>query len=402
MALCHEHSNRPGAGEDLLRQVVKGFGAARRRRLGYLFDETLFTLRKGDRMGATQSKGTSSGERSRGADTPLGLVGIQESDDPCLWERSAQPWEIIGTPVGPGPFLVRKVFVATPNCILYRESYASRIRVQVLSPEGMLACAVPIRPGVRTSYFRRPLHEQGLPATLPAGLEAVLDQGQEHLLLLVHLALLRQILPVERASRLEAGAAARVLPASRQATQGLGRWLNALLARVHRSPEMLQHPAAIRALERELVLGLVARIELPGPPAPLASESRGRRGFDRAIETIRYGDLTSLDSATLCAAAGVSLRTLEYAFQENLGVSPAAFIRQLRLHALRRSLLASAAGESTVTELAYHLGFTQLGRLAQDYRRVFGEVPSATLARPFPGDDPPFWKGQGPPPLRAA
>lgn len=57
-------------------------------------------------------------------------------------------------------------------------------------------------------------------------------------------------------------------------------------------------------------------------------------------------------------------------------------------------LLASRLGESTVTDLAYHLGLTQLGRLAGDYRCAFGEAPSATLARPFQGDAPYFWPGK--------
>ena len=328
-----------------------------------------------------------------GGGAPLALVGIHENDDPCCWERSAQPWEVIGTPIGSGPFRIRKVFLATPNCILYRESCVTRIRVQALSPEGMLACAVPVKPGSQTSYFRRPLHERGLPATLPTGLEAVLDQGQEHLLFLVQRFLLNQHLPPEQVELLEAGAAARVLPARAETVRGLGRWLNGVLARVHGSPEMLRYPAAVLALERELVLGFAARVlpkECPTLPKP---KSRRRRGYDRAIEAIRYADLTTLELGGLCAAAGVSARALEYAFRENLGVSPGAFIRQLRLHALRRALLASAAGESTVTELAYHLGFTQLGRLAAHYRSVFGEPPSSTLARPFPGDYPPFWMG---------
>lgn len=332
--------------------------------------------------------------RAREAATPTALVGIHENDDPCRWERSAQPWEVFGTKIGPGPFRIRKVFVATANCILYRETYASRMRVQALSPDGMLCCAVPLKPGPRTSYFGLPLHERGMPATLPTGLEAVLDQGQAHLLLLVHLSLLREIFPAEQAFLLEAGAAARLLPASGQSLVDLGNWLNGLLARVHGSPEMLRHPAAVRALEREIVLGLVAHIELPECRSQPERESRRRRGFARAIEAIRYGDLSTLDLPTLCTTAGVSTRTLEYAFRENLGISPGAFIRLLRLHTLRRTLVASAAGESTVTELAYHLGFTQLGRLARDYRRVFGEVPSATLARPFSGDDPPLWTRQ--------
>jgi len=340
------------------------------------------------------SDATSTGiDSTDGRGTPLALVGIQDSRDPCCWERSAQPWEVIGTPIGSGPFRVRKVFLATPNCVLYRESCATRIRVQALSPEGMLACAVPIKPGSQTSYFGRPLHERGLPATLPTGLEAVLDQGQEHLLFLVQRLLLRQHLPPEQVELLEAGAAARVLPACAETVRGLGLWLNGLLARVHGSPEMLRYPAAVLALERELVLGFAAHVlptEWRTLPKP---KSQPWRGYDRAIEAIRYADLTTLELGGLCAAAGVSARALEYAFRKNLGVSPGVFIRQLRLHALRRALLASAAGESTVTDLAYHLGFTQLGRLAAHYRSVFGEPPSSTLARPFPGDYPPFWMG---------
>jgi AraC-like DNA-binding protein len=165
---------------------------------------------------------------------------------------------------------------------------------------------------------------------------------------------------------------------------------------------MLQHPAAVQALERELVMGLAQALELPlGRERPSRSSVR-QRGFDRAIEHIRYADLTSLDTMTLSVVAGVSPRTLEYAFRENLGLSPGAFVRQLRLHALRRELLASRLGKSSVTELAYHLGFTQLGRLAGDYRRVFGELPSATLARPFLGDARSFWLGRTFPELSRA
>jgi AraC-like DNA-binding protein len=339
---------------------------------------------------------------ARASVAPLGLLGIHDTDDLCRYERSAQPWEVIGTPIGRGQFRVHKVFVTTPNCLVYRESCATRLHLQALSPEGMLACAVPLKLGSHSSYFRRSLHERGLPATLPTGLEAVLDQGQEHLLLLLRLSLLRRVLPPAQAGLLEAGAAAQVLPASSATLRALGRWLNGFLARVHSSPEMLRHPAAVVALERELVLGLAARILPTGPDIRPEPESRRRRGYDQAIELIRYADLDALNLPDLCAASGVSPRTLDYAFREHLGMSPGAFVRKLRLHALRRALLASDAGESTVTELAYHLGFTHLGRLATHYRQTFGELPSATLARPFPGDYPPFWTGDSGGGTRAA
>ena len=65
----------------------------------------------------------------------------------------------------------------------------------------------------------------------------------------------------------------------------------------------------------------------------------------------------------------------------------------------RRALLASVLGESTVTELADHLGFTQPGRLAGTYGYIFGEAPSATLARPYRGEALRLWVT---PPARTA
>jgi AraC-like DNA-binding protein len=258
----------------------------------------------------------------------------------------------------------------------------------------MLCCAVQIRAGDHTSYFNRPLHERGLPATLPGAAEAVLDAGQRHIMVLLRVSLLRRLLSAEQVALLESAARTRVLPAHRSALATLGHWLDGLLARTHQAPEMLCHPAAVHALEQELVMGLVRAVRLPAGRELPGPASLRRRGFDRAVEHIRHADLTTLDQATLCAAAGVSRRTLEYAFCENLGLPPMAFIRQVRLHALRRTLLASRLGESTVTELAYRLGFTQLGRLAGDYRCAFGESPSATLARPYQGDAPTFWMGR--------
>jgi AraC family ethanolamine operon transcriptional activator len=344
-------------------------------------------------MGARQETAGRSGDDGGDRSAALGMVGIQETYDPCHWERVSQPWEVMATPLCAGPFHNRKTFLATPNCILYHESFGSRMRVHTLSPQGMLCCAVQVRSGDHTSYFSRPLHERGLPIMLPGAAEAVLDAGQEHIMILLRQSLLRRYLDIEQVATLESAAATHLLPACNKTVTHLRAWLTELLRRTHKAPEMLRHPAAVESVERELVAGLADALQLRKPRrAPRLSLRQ--RGFDRAIDYIRQADLAALDPAALCAAAAVSPRTLEYAFQKSLGLSPAVFIRRLRLHALRRELLASALGESTVTDLAYHLGFTQLGRLAGDYRRTFGELPSATLARPYQGDAPLFWTGR--------
>ena len=81
--------------------------------------------------------------------------------------------------------------------------------------------------------------------------------------------------------------------------------------------------------------------------------------------------------ADLCLATGTSRRSLQYCFQDVLHVSPVAFLRALRLNGVR-SMLREAG---SVSEAAAHWGFWHFGRFAQDYRALFGELPSETFRR---------------------
>lgn len=82
----------------------------------------------------------------------------------------------------------------------------------------------------------------------------------------------------------------------------------------------------------------------------------------------------------LCAALHVSRRTLQYAFEEEAGVGPIAFLRSVRLAGVRRMLRAASPG-TTVQQVAAAWGFLHLSAFASDYRRQFGERASETLAR---------------------
>lgn len=82
----------------------------------------------------------------------------------------------------------------------------------------------------------------------------------------------------------------------------------------------------------------------------------------------------------ICRTIGVSERALQYAFRAYVDMSPVAYLRLCRLNRVRTTLRTSAPQATTVTAVAMRFGFLHLGRFAQDYRRVFGEPPSATLA----------------------
>ena len=88
--------------------------------------------------------------------------------------------------------------------------------------------------------------------------------------------------------------------------------------------------------------------------------------------------LTALE---LAAAAGVSQRTLEYAFREKLEMTPAAYLRIYRLNAAHRELLASDPKDSTVTSISLKWGYTHPGRFSLMHRKMFNETLSEALRK---------------------
>ncbi len=86
-------------------------------------------------------------------------------------------------------------------------------------------------------------------------------------------------------------------------------------------------------------------------------------------------------SVELALDLGVSLRTLEMAFRSCMEMPPARYLRWLRLNRAHSSLSQLRPGEASVTQVAMEMGFTEFGRFAGEYRRLFGELPSETLRR---------------------
>ncbi|MCA1323959.1 helix-turn-helix domain-containing protein [Herbaspirillum seropedicae] len=84
----------------------------------------------------------------------------------------------------------------------------------------------------------------------------------------------------------------------------------------------------------------------------------------------------------LCEALHVSRRTLQYCFEDVLGISPMTYLRSVRLNGVRRALHDSARnahGPAAIGDLAAAWGFGNFSQFSCDYKKLFGETPSATL-----------------------
>lgn len=101
--------------------------------------------------------------------------------------------------------------------------------------------------------------------------------------------------------------------------------------------------------------------------------------IQEARDYIRRHLASAISVDDLANAAQTSPRTLFRAFSEILGDTPRDYVRRLRLHRIRRELLSSDT--MTVSLAAQNWGMAgDLGRLSKNYRDLFGENPSSTLA----------------------
>ena len=79
----------------------------------------------------------------------------------------------------------------------------------------------------------------------------------------------------------------------------------------------------------------------------------------------------------LCQACYVSSRTLQVSFQRVRGCTPLQALQEIRLASLRKHLL----NRVELREACALVGLPPTGRMAANYKRMFGELPSRTRQR---------------------
>ncbi len=142
---------------------------------------------------------------------------------------------------------------------------------------------------------------------------------------------------------------------------------------------LFRSPLAAAHFEQTLISGLLAlqpnssqEVELPTRPCPPVVRA--------VVDLIEDQPERAWTIAELARHAGVSPRTLQEAFQRELGISPLERLRRTRLERARSDLIAADPSRTSVTDVAARWGFFHLGRFAQTYRARYQELPSQTLA----------------------
>ena len=97
--------------------------------------------------------------------------------------------------------------------------------------------------------------------------------------------------------------------------------------------------------------------------------TRHHRLFHDALDIIKDNICQELTVGKLCDELTTSRRTLEYVFKENIKMSPARYIRALRLNNIRREIMSREPG--TLGDIAAKWGIWHLGRFSRDYYATF-------------------------------
>ena len=117
------------------------------------------------------------------------------------------------------------------------------------------------------------------------------------------------------------------------------------------------------------------------------------RHVRHALDYIRANFREKITLADLATAAGTSQRALLQQFRRFVGAPPIAHLLRMRLTEARAELQRCDPSAS-ISDVALRCGLTHVGRFAAEYRKAFGELPSATLrrarVRPLNGITAPF------------
>lgn len=130
----------------------------------------------------------------------------------------------------------------------------------------------------------------------------------------------------------------------------------------------------LQQLLAEHLLALLSQ----GGVLPTVAGSFQRR--QRIVASVRDHVLSHLDQAItvpqMCEQAHVSRRTLQYCFEDIVGMSPTQYLRRVRLNGVRRQLRYPPCGKQAIGAVASNWGFDNFSQFSSDYRKLFGACAS--------------------------
>jgi AraC family transcriptional regulator, ethanolamine operon transcriptional activator len=316
----------------------------------------------------------------------LPAVTVTELDDPTSAGTDIELIDLDVVQLGAVPFRARRVVVRLEGAAAVFHSTNVRVRTHTSVSSGLIAY-VTFGPHAKGTVNGLPVRP-GMVLAAEPGTEArfVVDAGWESITFLLPTQEVSEHLTSrQRESDFRLPHGVEALRVNEESGRALFNWGKRLVSLAARQPDLFNtHRQERIAARAELLETLLATLGGAVDLEP-AGDERTRTAQSLVVKTVESYALSRIDEqlqvSDLCRAAGVSERTLEYAFRETMGLTPVTYLIRLRLHQVRRALLAATQGSTTVSAVALDWGFWHFGDFSRAYRECFGELPSDTLRR---------------------
>ncbi len=275
----------------------------------------------------------------------------------------------------------RRVIVRLEGCILIYYSTNVRVRTRPTLQKSFFAYLTygPTAVGTANGVALRP----DVMVVVPPGesIAMVAEPGYESVSFLIS--------PEDRADHLAEGqeppTQVHLFNVDASMAGQLFAWARRLIDSALEQPELFNHSLERRLAAKQDLLDMLLTTLASTSRLELERRDRTRQQQSDIVRAAEQYAMSHTDERLyvkdLCEAAGVSERTLEYAFRAEMGLGPKAYLTRIRLHKVRESLLRAVASETTVTQEALNWGFWHFGEFAKAYRECFQELPSDTLRR---------------------
>jgi AraC family transcriptional regulator, ethanolamine operon transcriptional activator len=317
-------------------------------------------------------------------------VTVVEIDDPTLAGAGVDLIVLDAVQLQSMRLRVRRVIVRLEACTVVNYSTNAPVRTRTTVLEGLIAFVTfgPRAQGTVNGLTVSP----GLMLTVEPATEGrfVVEAGYESIAFLVRAEDIKMHLAARgREADFEAPRGVKALQVSAEMVRALYDWGRRLVDVAARAPHTFDEGRPERsAAQVELLETLLATLGTASEFEPTRSD-RTRQARSDIVRVAEDHAMSRVDDAIhvtdLCKAAGVSERSLEYAFKQIMGLTPVNYLVRLRLHRVRQALLAATQASSTVSAEALKWGFWHFGEFSRAYKACFGELPSDTLRR-RPGD----------------
>lgn len=310
-------------------------------------------------------------------------VTISELSDPTSVGQSIEILQQDVVKLTSQPLRGKRVLVRLGECFVLFHSTNLSVRVRACLQTGFVAYTVFARHSAGTINGIPVDPGRILASACGIEVELIVAAGYESIAFLLPRGMIQDhMMRRHRDGDVRIPTGIELLSQCSEGAQELYDWGSRLIEIACKQPDVFDIPEAQAAAQVDLIEKLIATLGAAMQVMPSKHELTQQQ-HSQIVQRVEDFALAHASEQTyvtdLCEAAGVSERTLQYAFRELLGMTPTAYLSRLRLHRVRQALQAASNSSTTVTKEALRWGFWHFGDFSRAYKECFGELPSDTL-----------------------